>query len=781
MRSLPKILTVALLTLIVSGAYSKFIKNSVLSNEGKVVSQRGDTIIEPLTALELNDSSYVASEDTGDIIRNILPGEVRDTAALFADTGYHHPIVAKIALLARSYGDSIVLRWAPEDYVVWQSINETGVNVLRMTKGDDYDIDTLAIALKPASFEAFRAAYPDTLDTIPQMAMQLLYGGGEIKPDQTENAPGTLGALRELYDDQQMHFGMAMLAAELRPDVANKMALRFCDKTVKSGKEYEYIVTPAIMDTTGHLPIASGYVESIINERYTPEPFAPQMGDSTVAHCTTRLWWEELGRYSSYEIFRRPAGSGEWTKVNERPYVIMHNDLDDLDCYYSDEVPEPGSYDYKIYAHDAFGDLTEASPVYTARVKDIQPPRSPEITLIEVEHPDTTDLMKEVIATIYFEKDTMEADLKGYEILYNHEATMGDEWKKISTQTISPNDTLVTIDVSGLSSGYITIAAYDNEGNESRSLPRYMRLTDLRAPGPPLNLKAATNNEDGTITLTWDEPADDVDYYEVAFANDTTHEWMLKSEDKIETLQFVDTVAMDANQRYIYYKVRAIDYSSNEGEYTDVLQVLRPSNLPPSEAHLDSAWVDDNGIHMHWVAPNEAQLAYMSLYRRPEGSENWEKIGQYDGDSLALVDWTAEVIDMPPYKLGQRYEYMAKCMSLNGIAGDESLVFSTLWEGDIVFDASIKLFGTYDKSKGETRLAWELAEQPKYPGNWYFCIYRQGPDDRDHKFLISAERGERSFQDYLLNEGETASYYILIQYEDGRESNPSNTVEVSSK
>lgn len=778
MKSLPKILTAIILTLMVSGAYSNFLNNGGKWLQNAEPWVEGDTIIDPYSPATGSDTLPL---DTEEVVMKYLPGEVRDTAALFADTVRHTQILAKIALIARSYGDSIVLRWAPEDYVVWQHLNEVGVNVLRLSKGSDFTIDTLAYALKPASYDRFRAVYPDTLDSIPQMAMQLLYGGGEIKPDQTESAAGTLGSLRELYDDQQMHYGMAMLAAELRPDVANMMALRLTDKTAERGKEYEYIVQPTVMDTTGHLPIMSGHVESIKNERYTPEPFAPEMGDSAVAHCSTRIWWEDLGRYTSYEIYRRPTGSGEnWKKLNERPYVIMHNDLDTLDCYYNDEVESPGSYDYKIYAHDAFGDLTEASPIHTVQLKDMDPPRAPEIYLIDIDRPDTMDLMKEVKATIYFEKDTMEADMLGYEVLYNNEKTMGDEWKKLTTQMLAPSDTMVTLDVSDLSSGYVCIAAYDAGHNESRSLPRYMRLTDLRSPAAPAGLSAQTNNEDGTITLSWQIPADDVDYYEVAFANDTTHEWMLQSEGKLEDTIFVDTVAMDANQRYIYYKVRAVDYSSNVGDYSEVLQVLRPSDLPPSVAHLDSAWTDEQGVHMHWVAPNEAQLAKMVVYRRLEGTQQWINIGSYDGDSLALTDWTAEVTDMPEYNRSHRYEYMAQCVSLNGMASDESLVYSASWEGDAVFSASIRLFATYDKSKGETRLAWELDEAPKYPGDWYFCIYRQGPDDKDARFLISADSHERSFTDYLLNDGETASYYIFIQYKDGRESEHSNTASVSA-
>jgi hypothetical protein len=69
---------------------------------------------------------------------------------------------------------------------------------------------------------------------------------------------------------------------------------------------------------------------------------------------------------------------------------------------------------------------------------------------------------------------------------------------------------------------------------------------------------------------------------------------------------------------------------------------------------------------------------------------------------------------------------------------------------------------------------------PPYSGEWYFCIYRQGPDDDRPQFLMSAEPEERSFDDRLLQPGEQAKYYIMIQYADGRASEPSNTITVSA-
>ncbi len=45
---------------------------------------------------------------------------------------------------------------------------------------------------------------------------------------------------------------------------------------------------------------------------------------------------------------------------------------------------------------------------------------------------------------------------------------------------------------------------------------------------------------------------------------------------------------------------------------------------------------------------------------------------------------------------------------------------------------------------------------------------------------MSAAPDERMFNDYLLRPGESAEYYITIQFADGRESKPSNIVKVTA-
>lgn len=747
-----------------------------------------------------------AQEEQDEIPADLPEGTVftDDSLAVEDSTQLQVGIVdTKIHLLSRTYGDSIVLRWAPEDYATWRYINRVGMDVLRYSKDRPFDADTLAHRLRPFTLEQFRRRYPTT-DSLAMMAAGLLYDENRTRPTATKNPPGTLGSLYEIYQEQQMRFGLAVLTTEWRRDLADALAMRLVDKTAKRGQTYEYIVRPSEIDTTGQMIIRTGHIPELKNERYKPEPFVTTLTDSTIAENSVQLTWNRK-LYSSFEIERRsvfvpsssratvPDGSpsGSWQRVNDKPYIDMSpNDQGRPDTLYTmtDQVPRPGLYDYRLLAHDAFGDLTESTKPFRVWVRDITPPTSPVVTLIEIDRRDSTDLAKGVFATFHLRKDTLEEDYTGSYLVYYHEKDTRKQWRRLSQQfklcstlaeTPLPIDTAIVLDVTGIATGMVAVASVDTAGNVGYSMAQMLRIEDLKAPGVPQNLRAQGNPLEGTITLEWDAPEDlDIDYYEVAYANDTTHRWVLATEDKLQDTRFVDTIDVTANQKYIYYKVRAIDYSTNEGFYSPVLQVIRPSLMPPAVAHIDSTWVDDDGIHMRWITSAEHFVSHHLVWRRLHTDKEWTLLAVCNADSLADYDYELTLLDKPEYTREARYDYAIESINYSGVSSEMSLAYSVRWEGDAVFALPLKLFGEYLADKDETRLVWEMPQQPPYKGRWYFCIFRQGPGDDAPRFLISAAKEDRAFSDHLLEPGQQASYFIRVKYADGRQSEDSNTVMV---
>ena len=694
-------------------------------------------------------------------------------------------VQAGIYLIARAYGDSVVLRWGAEDYVTQRTLDDEGVMIVRYDyspEGDDPFCDTLVTSFKPWTKEQFEGAYAED-DSIARMAMGIMFSKGGLRPDQTKAAPGSFGSFYDIYQDQQTNQAFRMLIAEWRRDLADHMAMRWIDKKVRPGHEYEYIVRPVEYDTTMQLIIAPAIL-TVKNDRFIRPDYKIEMGDTIISHCQLRLWWADHEN-SSFEIDRRRKGEEEWERVNKLPYWNMQPEVDGqeindtLDCFYGDMVPEPGEYEYRIFGHDPFGDLTKPSPTLSVHVPDMEAPRAPELVLVEIDRQDSTDLSKKVMATFHFEKDTLEEDFSGFNVLYYNERHTGKEWKQLNKEMLPPSDSLFTCDMTGLSTGMVLVAAYDTAQNVAYSLPRMVQIKDVKAPAPMRNFKAESNIEDGTITLTWEPDTldDDIDYYELLFANDTTHSFIIRNQGKLKNPSYVDTVAMDVNQKYIYYKVRAIDYSTNQSDDV-MLQVLRPTRLKPQVAHLLDSRADSLGIHMQWACSNEQIMDRHVLMRRLKGEEKWDTLGIFPADSIRATENVLSYTDRPAYNRKQDYQYCVESFSCFNISSDLSLIFTISYEGPRILQIPIRLESGYLVETNETLLTWEINEGKPVEGDWYICIYRKAPNHENYEFLISVPADTKERRSSLLMPGQTEQYYIKLRFDDGRESRMSNEVSI---
>jgi hypothetical protein len=485
--------------------------------------------------------------------RATLPApEAPDTVvAGFADDSldatYHGPILtSKIHLMTRTYGDRIYLRWLPEDYVSWMFLVQGGVNVLRVDKSTKEEV-TLAHALKPLSQAGFETKY-GTKDSLAMVCAGVLYGEGRIREGQTNEEPRTIGANMEYNAEQDISFGYAMLIAEWRPDLAQDMAVGLIDRDVKQGATYEYYVQPTVWDNGGKIIFEPGVRENVVNRAYEPEPYDPQVEDTLPSMCRFVLSWEDKV-HSSFEIERREKGERTWERLNKKPYVSMveQPDYEGL-IVYSDSVPYVGVWEYRVLAHDAFGELTPPSPVHTAYARDIQPPLAPQLKYVVLERPDDNDPMSRILAHVVWENpdpEKQDGDVQGYVIHYFNEDITGHQWRPLTqllddkqtpaSTLISPTDTTAVIDVTGLRTGMMAISAYDDSGNENMGLAQLVRITDFKAPEPPDALKAIVLPS-GNVLLSWQHnPIDnDIAYYDLAFANDSTHEFLLRNEKGIQ-------------------------------------------------------------------------------------------------------------------------------------------------------------------------------------------------------------------------------------------------------
>ena len=681
-----------------------------------------------------------------------------------------------IFLVDRAYEDRVALRWAPSEYVPWYVLNSAGYYVIRVTEDENISaVDTLAL-VKPWPLEKFKQHF-NREDSIAGVAAQLVWGGAEIRLDQAPSYPYSPSAIMEVYDEQQSVVGMAMMVAEMRPDLAEAMGLMYIDRTAKKDMEYSYIIAPNINDSTMIIHRDATFGTRL--GTWHPQPFDKLVLDSLQPPKSVFLYWER-GDYFAYDIERQDKPGGEWKKLNERPYVSMvaegEGQLPDNGMNMFREELNVGTYSYRITGYDSFGDKSLPSEPYQVTVPDMIPPQAPSLKNIVVDHPDK----EHAYATIYFHVDSVEADLKGYLPLYRHGRIKNGEWHPLTTEFTAPGDSVMKVDVSGLPTGQLSVAAYDKSGNQGASIAQMILLEDFMPPSAPTNLRANVF-PDGTLELRWSpSPETDVAFYEVWFANDSTHVFMNLTNDELTDTLFADSLALGLNQPFIYYKVRAVDYSGNSSEDSKMLQVARPNFIPPSVCRIDSVWVTDDDINMWWIQSNEQDLDYHRLFRRLEGEELWTLMGIYKADSLRQHGDRIRFKDSPKPNMRRRYVYAVETYNMTGVTSGLSQTQTFLFRGPRIIDIKINLSGDCTGKDNETCLAWETGKVPDY-GEWHYCVYRKGPEDEDFKFLMATKPDEPMFNDYLIRPGETAQYYVTIMYDEGRRSKPSNIITVKMK
>ena len=677
-----------------------------------------------------------------------------------------------IHLLARSYEDRIALRWAPSEYVPFRFLRDAGYVVMRnWGNKDGFHNDTVAI-VKPWPIEQFKQKFQEN-DSLAGVAVQLMYGQLTTL-DQTEAAPGSMKSIVEVYEQQQDVVGMAMYVAEMRPDLAEAMGLLYTDRDVRPGIDYIYSVAPNLPDSVLHITWGTSEVMRVGDD--PSDRLHIEMTDSVAPPYQVMLYWPRLP-YSAYDIERREAG-GEWKQLNAKPYISMLNEFmaEDAENIFYDSTDKIGTFEYRIFAYNSFGDRIGPSDVHSVEVPDMVPPQPPTIKQFLIVYTNDTTAQ----ATIFFSKDSLEADLVGYVPMYRNDLrdTLA-QWRQLTDRIIAPGDTTCIVDVSGLAAGHVTMAAFDKDGNYSYSVEQLLNIDDFTPPSAPTNLRANVA-PDGLLVLRWTAPPEpDVSYYEVYSANDPNDVFMNRTTPEQRDTAYVDSLAQGLNQAFIYYRVKAVDGSGNSSDFSDMLRVVRPNYIPPQVCRIDSVWMTDDAVHMWWLQSNEADLSYHRIFRRLNDEDSWTLMGTYRADSLRMIDNRIRFTDSPTPNMRTRYVYAVETYNLTGVTSGLSLPQTFLFTGPRIVDIKLKLEGVYEKKTRDVRLAWETGRVPDY-GPWYYCVYRKGPDDRDFKFMLATKSDEPLYNDFNTRPGESAQYYVTVQYDDGRRSKPSNTVTITA-
>ena len=722
-----------------------------------------------------------------------------DLSTLPADSVVEPPHAYNVYVDTRSYEDYIYIRWAPDEYVPWRTLNYWGYDVVRVWQDKDVmEVDTLA-RVKPLSLEQFMEVF-EANDTLAAAAAEIIYGK-RTEIGNTEAHPNSMASIVELMEEQQMVYSYAMLIAERRRDIAIAMGLAFEDRTAKPNRVYDYVVAPVAPDS---VLLTNQYVSRADKlGAWKPEKYTATITDSIQPPASVLLKWRRSSAFTTFNIERRDIGrGGDWVTLNAKPYVMMLQSDEYEDGYnrYLDEMVQPGTYEYRLRGYDTFGDLSAPCAAHRVEMPDLMPPAAPLIKYIEIIRHEESP---RVDARIYIQKDTIEEDLMGYIPFYQNENYQGNigqtlldsvadqlsaEQKRLLdegrmmplvTDPLAPTDTVLTVNVTGLESGKIVVVATDTALNMTHSMPIPIHIADLNPPTPPARLRSAMSL-DGVLMLTWTpSPEVDIEGYEIYWANDPSQTFMQVGEFYSNDTLFVDTLSLATAEPYRYYYIKARDYSGNGSGPSDTLQVERPTNIKPQPCRVDSLWMTTQTVNMLWYPSPEPDVLRYYVYRRMQDDEEWEIIQTLTPDSL--VAGRLYIVDRPEPHMTKRYYYAIETINRSGLSSGMSFATSFLFKGEVVLPVQIKLFGQYNEETHKVQLAWEISGlTEKIRQDAYLVISRKRSTDEFFRFLKSVSVNDAHTEDRQLLPGETAEYEIRLRTNEGRFSPYSNRVMIKN-
>ena len=678
-------------------------------------------------------------------------------------------VAFSVQVLARAKGDRVLLRWAPDEFAPWYLANKHGYNILRMDK--DGKIDTLQKALKPYTLEQLKTRFePD--DSLAGAAAQMLYGKGT----ELNMAIGTDGAegIMQVYEEQQTRFAYAMLLAEVRPDLAEAMALMYVDETAEKNAEYQYTITTNIPKEVLNMIYQPVYVKNV---KEKPSKYDPVITDSMgVDGRSIRLFWSRTPQFSTYDI-ERQGENGEWIKLNERRFMTLFTQEDEstVQNIFEDIDLEPGTYRYRICGYDTFGEKSEYSAVHTAQLHDVIPPTAPVIVQFNVERPTENTIMADVI----WEKNIIEPDFLGYNVYY-YNAQVDSVWVKLNEQLLDPEMQSFRCEVSFLGTGHVTVVALDTANNSSAAMPQELFIADFTPPAAPTGLQYVMSPT-GSVMIKWNKnPEPDVAGYHLYYANDSTHTFLQKSGKMTRTTVIFDTLQVtNVTQRYMYYRVKAYDYSGNESAFSPILTVKRKNYDPPRPCRIDSVWQDTKKVYMTWFPSSEDDVEKFYVYRRVHGEEYNTLISVLTKDSVK--NGRLLVVDSPEPNSKKRYYYHIETMNETGVVSEPSYETSFLFKGETVLPLTLRMGAAYRNDDEQVHIAWDIEgiTRDMLDKGLYICLYRRWNDDDIFRFMRSVNISETNAIDAHMEPGDKAEYRIRVRSREGHLSPYSNVVEVT--
>jgi hypothetical protein len=670
---------------------------------------------------------------------------------------------ADLKLEALSRGDSVILRWAVSTPGGWITANNAGYVIERYLVDSVADFEFFELTpkpLKPWTLDEWKQRSERT-DKFAAIAAQCLYGKKAIKEIEKEN--GTTEDyttnLRYAAIELSNRHGFASFVADIDAHAATGLALRYVDKNTKPNATYMYKVRVSYQDTTYFIQEAVTIVKVGDNRvvSISPSGFKALAKDKQV----TLIWSNpEKEAYTAYNLYRSDDDGKTFKKINKSPILPMDPDYlqgktkpDNSDIpgsFIDSNLTNNKTYVYRLNGINMFAEEGDGS-VIKATPKETKLPPAP---VIIVDH---IGLNK---ARIRWDYPKNEKGIVGFGVSKTSDFTNIGGYLHKKPLDINVREFIDT--TANENEPYYIVSVMDTLGNMSHSIPRLLIMNDTVPPSKPTGLGGSIDSK-GIVNLYWDLcPESNVIGYQVFWANDSTHTFLMVNKSIIEDTTYKDSVDIHTLSKHVYYKLAAINKRYIVSQKSDMLVLNRPDIIPPQNAVFTKFAVTDTSINLEWVPSTSEDAVIQTVLRRLSGEENWSKLADIPMNVGSYIDKNITA--------NSDYEYAIRTTDdskLNSVT--ENLIHAKALRNGIVFGIK-DLKAVYDETKGIVNLSWEFDES-MMNGKYWFSIYRsysKSSPDNNLQMVESLGSDLRLFVDKLLYGKGFYNYSVQVVSNNGQ-------------
>ena len=660
-----------------------------------------------------------------------------------------------LALTARCYGDSIVLRWGYKEAFAFRTLNKAGFILERLSLDKNNKVLETSFQkltpepIKPWTLEKWKTQDLKK-DKYAAVAAQALYGKSFAVTEELSEVE----AMQNMADDAILRHSFSLLAADISPLAANGLGLRFVDKNIEPDKKYIYRIY-SLYEKTFFTTDTAQFVIAV-KDKYVP--FPPAGLNVVEGDMEIILNWPEDKNFTAYYIEKSVDGGKSFKKLNDEPLIKISTEKALPGMTYYDSLQ--ANYKpclYRIAGISAFGDISPWSETINAMGRDRTPPDAPVIKEVKC----TEDGKVKITWNI----NRIDPDLIGYFI--GTSDNVDGPFRPLNRKPLPKNARTYTDDNPLKEGGrYYVVVSADTAKNVQQSMPSYVFVSDNVPPSKPVGLTGKIDTS-GLAKISWPKGKEnDLQGYRIYYSNQADGTFMALS-GTFQDTAFTDTVSLNTLNKYIYYKVVAVDYNFNNSPYSDALQLEIPDKVPPVPPVFKEYFVTDSSVYLQWYLSSSTDVEKQVLSRK-EQDKDWVILTDFDAATTSFTDK-----DVAKNKM---YEYSICAIDDAKLKSPSSAAVKVK-----VYDTGIrdKITG-FNAEPSQDSKSVRLLWTPVRNKDCSILIYRSFNSD-EMKMYASVKATEKEFSDFSLPEKGTYKYSIRAVYKDGGKSLMTEIKEVVMK